>query len=464
MTNMTRRDLLAGLAVTGASSLAWLNDAEPLGAQAAPTPHLPARPEVRSEEADKLIAYFKGVAPQLLRPADGLLHHPSISPTLPGKAYSTQLWDWDTYWTARGLFRVATISGDEDLHRGVSEHAQGSLLNFLDHQSEEGRIPIMIEANDADPFGCLKSAAPNPNNQAKPVMSQLALLVADQLGEVTWLAPRFDQILRFYDSWTLGNQSAIGLLVWGDDVAIGDDNDPTTFGRPFFSSANLMLNCLYYQDLRAAAELARRLNRQNDEQRLTRQADELRARIQEYCWDPRDRFFYTVDVQCVDRRAELLPNFTRGMSMSWKCLPLKIQMFTGFLPMWCELATREQAHDLVRLHYLGNETFRAAAGVRSLSSQESMYSLARSSNPSNWLGPIWIVVNYFAWKGFKAYGYEDAANDVAAKTLRILSSDLATSGSLNEYYHPDTGQPLSHPGFVDWNMLVLEMIQNPAHA
>jgi hypothetical protein len=39
--------------------------------------------------------------------------------------------------------------------------------------------------------------------------------------------------------------------VWGDDVAIGDDNDPTTFGRPFFSSANLLLNCLFYQDLLA---------------------------------------------------------------------------------------------------------------------------------------------------------------------------------------------------------------------
>ncbi len=458
MMNMTRRDLLAGLGVTGAASLAWLNDAEAVGAQAGSTPHLPVDPAVRRDQADKLIAYFKSVAPKLLRPADGFLHHPSISPSLPGKAYSTQLWDWDTYWTARGLFRAATISEDKDLHRGVSEHAQGSLLNFLDHQSEEGRIPIMIEANDADPFGCLKSAAPNPKNQAKPVMSQLALLVADQLGDVTWLAPRFEQILRFYDSWTLGNQSAIGLLVWGDDVAIGDDNDPTTFGRPFFSSANLMLNCLYYQDLRAAAELARRLNRPTDEQRLTHQGDDLRARIQEYCWDPRDRFFYTVDVQCVDRRAELIPNVARGMPMSWKCLPLRIQMFTGFLPMWCGLATREQASDLVHLHYLGNETFRAAAGVRSLSSQETMYSLARSSNPSNWLGPIWIVVNYFAWKGFKAYGYEDAANDVANKTLHILSSDLSTSGSLNEYYHPDTGQPLSYPGFVDWNMLVLEMI------
>lgn len=36
--------------------------------------------------------------------------------------------------------------------------------------------------------------------------------------------------------------------------------------------------------------------------------------------------------------------------------------------------------------------------------------------------------------------------------------DLDTNGSLNEYYHPDTGAALSHKGFIDWNLLVMEMI------
>jgi hypothetical protein len=37
-------------------------------------------------------------------------------------------------------------------------------------------------------------------------------------------------------------------------------------------------------------------------------------------------------------------------------------------------------------------------------------------------------------------------------------TDLAANGSLNEYYHPDTGLALSHKGFMDWNLLVLEMM------
>lgn len=130
--------------------------------------------------------------------------------------------------------------------------------------------------------------------------------------------------------------------MWGDDVAIGNDNDPTTFGRPFFSSANLLLNCLYYQDLRAVAELARRLHRPADQKRLEAKAKQQGMHIQELCWDPRDKFYYTVDVQCVDRRSELIPNVKPGIPMSWHSLPLCIQTFTGFLPLWCGLERRNR--------------------------------------------------------------------------------------------------------------------------
>ena len=194
-----------------------------------------------------------------------------------------------------------------------------------------------------------------------------------------------------------------------------------------------------------------------DEAKLGAQARELGAAIRRYCWDARDRFYYTVDVQCVDRRAELIPDVKRGMAMSWSCLPLRMQVFTGFLPMWCGIATQEQARDLVQLHYLNGKTFHAEAGVRSLSQVESMYSLEFSSNPSNWLGPVWIIVNYLVWAGLKRYGFEAEAKDLADKTLRLLADDVAKSGSLNEYYHPDTGSALSHRGFMDWNLLVPEM-------
>jgi putative isomerase len=412
----------------------------------------------RQAAGEKLLAYVHGAAPSLLRPPKGILAHPSIALSAPGLPYSEAMWDWDTLISAEGLLACAKLSGDAALHDRIVEHTRGSWLNFVERQSPEGRLPIMVAEADGDPFRCLEVAPrPNHRNQAKPVFGAMARLVADETGDVTWLAPHFDKLLAFYDAWTRDNLTGLGLLVWGDDVAIGNDNDPATFGRPFFSSANLLLNTLYNLDLRAAADLARRLGRTADAESLDARAEAVAEAIRTWCWDPRDRFFYTVDVQCVDKRAELI-KYPRGMDMSWRCLPMRIQSFTGFLPLWAGIATQEQADALVRSAWLADDRFRAEWGARSLSNLETMYELVFSSNPSDWLGPVWPIVNHVIWRGLERYGFAAEAADLADRAIRLMATGLEAQGAFNEYYHPDTGSPMSHVGYMDWNMLVLEML------
>jgi hypothetical protein len=141
----------------------------------------------------------------------------------------------------------------------------------------------------------------------------------------------------------------------------------------------------------------------------------------------------SVDVQCVDRRTELIPPVARGMNMAWKCLPVRVPMFTGLLFLWCGIARSQNAEALVRTNYLFDDRLRARGGVRSLSSRETMYSLAFSSNPSNWLGTVWIMVDYLVWKSLARYGFAREAG-----ILALRGNDLSKAGSLNEYYHPDT--------------------------
>jgi len=443
MRHLSRRDAIAAALVAGVAPAAAIGAVATGGDRRAV-----ARP---------LIDYFKAYGETLLRPAQGLFREPSIAPTLPKQQYSAELWDWDTLWTARGLFALADVRGDAAFRQRVAEHARGSLINFLDNQSAQGRLPIVMASTDKDanrfPFD-------DPaRNQAKPVMAQLALLAVEHGGDSAWCAPLIDRIARFDDSWYAHNESHTGLLVWSNDVAIGNDNDPTTFGRPPFSSANLLLNCLLYQDLRALGDLSKRLGRPAAEREaLAGRTEKLGTAILTQCWDARDAFFYSVDVQCADRRAELITNVERGMAMSWSTVPLRIQQFTGFLPMWCGLATPAQAEALVARNYRADDRLRAAYGVRTLSSRERMYTMAFSSNPSNWLGPVWIIANYFVWKALSAYGFRREADELADKTVALLAASLKSDGSLNEYYHPDTGKPLSHKGFMDWNLLVLEML------
>lgn len=411
----------------------------------------------QNSKQDILLGYFSEVVPQLLRPAKGVLTHPSISASLPGAEYSTHLWDWDTYWTARGLIRFAALTDNPAFAQNVRRHLRGSLLNFLDQQSPDGRVPLMMTDTEIDPFGCLTGGA--ERNQAKPIMAQIALLAAEDNEDQVWLKTCVEPLMKFLSTWERDYSSSVGLLVWGNDVTIGVDNDPTTFGRPSFSSANLLLNCLYYRDLLALGEI---LRRQADMERcrcVEIKASQHAELIQKCCWDERDRFFYTVDVQCKDRRAELVPDmFPAGMKMSWSTLHLRTQVFTGFLPMWCGIASRAQGEHLVGSHLENTETFNAHFGVRTLAANEPMFSLAFSSNPSNWLGPVWLLSNYLVWKGLVRYSYHSLAKELAQKTVTLLAADAENTGTLHEYYHPDTGVPLSHGGFLDWNLLVLEMM------
>lgn len=71
------------------------------------------------------------------------------------------------------------------------------------------------------------------------------------------------------------------------------------------------------------------------------------------------------------------------------------------MAMWAEIATPEQAKEIVRIHFHDTCSFNAPAGIRTLSPLEKMYNVRASGNPSSWQGPVWINVNYpgLSWIG-----------------------------------------------------------------
>ena len=55
------------------------------------------------------------------------------------------------------------------------------------------------------------------------------------------------------------------------------------------------------------------------------------------------------------------------------------------------------------------------------------------------------------------YGYRAEAEELCKRTLSLLGDDLRKSGDLHEYYNPETREPIMNPGFVNWNVLALNM-------
>ena len=393
---------------------------------------------------DHLIANYRG----MFREAGGGLPYPFIAPG--SDQYADVLWDWDS-WLSNIALRQIVIEAGEPLD-GIREYERGCVLNFLHYGGMPGRIPIVLDRTG----DIYKPDDIYRQNMHKPVLAQhAAFLVREDGGDAEWLRDRFYFLLTFLGKYRNHHRHTTGLYVWETDSMIGGDDDPATFFRPPRSSASFYLNALMLKELEAAAYLADRLSLDEIAAGLRGEEARLRAAIQALCWDERDGFFYSVDVNL--RPAETT-GLHAGAPRAWDGLIQRLGVWSGFLGLWAGIATPEQAGRIVTEHYRDPRTFHAACGVRSLSKLEKMYTIRASGNPSCWLGPVWGVVNYLTFRGLVRYGFDADARDLAGKTIRLFGRDIERFGGLHEYYQPDNGEPVLNRGFQNWNYLVLNMI------
>jgi putative isomerase len=61
------------------------------------------------------------------------------------------------------------------------------------------------------------------------------------------------------------------------------------------------------------------------------------------------------------------------------------------------------------------------------------------------------------FEGLRSYGYNEVASEMAAKLRAMLEKDIMENDCLHEYYDPETGKGLTHPGFINWNTCALLM-------
>lgn len=393
---------------------------------------------------------LKDIHKTLKNPND-YLKYPFVDP---GSVYDGNLWDWDSFWAVYALLHLAESEEEKNLY---VKHAKGNIYNFFDHQLEDGYIPMMIEKTDLpEPYLNLKHKEGVVMNMHKPFLCQQIRLISNFCGDFTWVKEYFKNIEKYFACYgRYYFNSNCSLYVWADDIMIGMDNDPASFGRPRFSTANIYLNGFMTEELAAMAEICKALDEPEKEAWFSGKRKALIAAIQEECWDKRDQFFYSVDVDIKTRKFDW---FHVGLGVFWKTLPIKVRAWTGFLPMWANFATKEQAAYLVERHLKDKETFNSDYGICTLAKDEKMFNLEATNNPSNWLGPIWLVSNYVVFKGLLNYGYIKEARELCDKTVLLLGRDIEKTGTIHEYYEPFNGEPVMNGGFLNWNLLVLNMI------
>lgn len=396
-------------------------------------------------------------------PEGGALLYPYITPG--SKSYAAVLWDWDSWLSDVALRQTLSDVGTKSDRQEALRYEQGCVLNYLAYTSlEDGYMPMVVDA-ESNPDK-IKPADIYATNMHKPVIAQHAAFIVQQNeGDATWLREGFARMQAFIRNYQEHHRhQATGLFYWQDDLAIGVDNDPSTFFRPKGSSASIYLNCLMYKELRAISFLASQLGMKDAAQQYEKDAEALCHAVREYCWDEKDGMYYSVDLNLLPFTGEPQIIFGKpfvlheGAPRDYPCLIQRLGSWSGFMALWAGIATPEQARRMVKENLLDERTFWAPYGVRTLSKLEKMYNMRATHNPSNWQGPIWGISNYMVFRGLADYGFQEEARQMAEKTIALFGNDLSKGGVLHEYYNPDTGEPIINPGFQNWNYLVLNML------
>lgn len=423
------------------------------------------------DAADNTLSAFSGLCKKHIYtdfkqmykpPIGGVLKYPFITPGSQG--YANVLWDWDSWLSDVALQQILQDRGTASDKAEALPYEQGCILNYLHYTSDEGYMPICIDAN-TDPLK-IKPQDIYATNMHKPIIAQhAAFLIRQNNGDAGWLKDKFGSMRAFISNYKSHHRhKATGLFFWQDDLAIGVDNDPSTFFRPKRSSASIYLNCLMHKELKAMAYIAERLDMKDVAEGYRQDAADLANAVRQYCWDEKDGFYYSVDLNLlpVTNKPSIVFGHEfilhEGAPREYPCLIQRIGVWSGFMAMWAGIATPQQAERMVRENLLDSRTFNSPYGVRTLSKLEKMYSTKPTHNPSNWCGPIWGISNYMTFRGLVDYGFTEEARILAEKTVTLFGSDFQKEGALHEYYNPETGEPIMNKGFQNWNFLVLNMI------
>lgn len=385
---------------------------------------------------------------------DGL-NFPFLTPG--SSQYADQLWDWDSWLSNVAIRQILIEKSDKKLSQDMLKYEQGCVLNFLSFAGIDGWIPILIQRQSK--VKLVKPANIFETNMHKPCLAQHAAFICkENNGNAEWLKDKFYYLQCFMSNYkNYHRNKATGLYFWINDHGIGVDNDPCTYYRPMKSSGSIYLNCMMYKELNAMVYLAKQLKLDEIALQYEKEAKNLKSSILENCWDERDGFFYSVDFNLLPVETDKW-KLHGGAPRDWDCLIQRIGVWSGFMAMWADIATPEQAKRIVAEHFKNKNTFNAPYGIRTLSKMEKMYNLKASGNPSSWLGPIWGISNYMVWKGLVKYGYINEAKEIASKTIILFGKDFEKNGALHEYYQPENGEPILNKGFQNWNYLVLNML------
>jgi hypothetical protein len=299
-----------------------------------------------------------------------------------------------------------------------------TLDNFYCRQRASGFIGREIHRSDG-----LETFVDGPKDAVNPPLfswaevesfrltgdrSRFAMVLPPLEHYVAWLNRDGDPVTANGTDWQAHGRRASGSvhhLYWNTPLGSGMDNTPR-HGNGWVDMSCQMV--IQYNNLATIC----------DELALPEKATAYRAaaaaigeRINRWCWNEKDGFYYDVD------------NDGRQF---------RVKTAGGFWPLVAGIASKAQAARLVE-HLRDSREFWRPFVFPTLAADDPHY----RDDGSYWLGGVWAPTNYVIIKGLERCGEEEFATEATDRYLTAMAEVFRRTGTVWENYAPE--EPL-RPG------------------
>ncbi|URC11601.1 trehalase family glycosidase [Flavobacterium sp. B183] len=343
-------------------------------------------------------------------------------------------WAWDSW---KHAVAVANYN---------SELAKDQMRALFDYQEPNGFIPDCIYRNNL-------LEENNYRNTKAPLAAWAIWKIYEKSKDVNFIKEFYPK-LKLYHNWWYKERDhdQDGLCEFGstdgtviaakwesgmDNAVRFDDSKILKNGEKAFSldQESVDLNSFLYAEKNYLQKMAEVLKLTEESKKWKGESTALKVKIQNQFWDAATGWFYDTTID--------------GKTL------IKAMGCEGYLPVWAEVATAEQAQ-LAKQNMLDTASLNTFVPLPTLAANHPKF------KPDNgyWRGPVWLDQSYFGINGLEKYGYVKEANELAHKLIYNAEGVLDKGTSIRENYQPITGRGLEAYNF-SWSashylMLLLE--------
>ncbi|MCI9078435.1 MAG: alpha-glucosidase [Lachnospiraceae bacterium] len=418
------------------------------------------------------------------RSAAGALEHGGVVPSMSYKWF-IGMWAWDSWKQA-----VATA-------RFNGELAQDNIRALFDHQIKENDTLRPYDAGTI--IDCIfynKNEARNEDggnwnerNSKPPLAAWSVWNVYKQTNDIEFLKEMYPKLADYHNWWYTNRDTdkngiaEYGAMVddahyvWEEDAATGewyiakdengepivDDNavieaaawesgmdnatrfdvegnGPDDIGVKVFKNKDASgkvigysinqesvdLNAYLYAEKGFLKSMAEVLGKPDEAVKYEEEAVKLKDYINTKMFDDATGFYYDLQTSQDGSVKKLLVNRGKGTE--------------GWLPLWANLATLEQA-EKVKNNMVDIEKFNLKVPFPTASKDNDKFAPSRY-----WRGPVWLDQALYGVEALQNYGYIEEAREMAY-SLFDNTEGLLGNGAIRENYNPVTGEGLHTKNF-----------------